>query len=1392
MDAAEPETGPGEASSDGHASAQSEAGASAAAAGGAASQAAQAEAGGSGGAGGGAGAAPAAAESASEAGGDSGTTAEGGEAGGGAAEAGESDSAGGGGEGAAAGGAAGAEAAPDTPQAQGGTASGSMQPQAEAGAGAAGGSAADPEALQRVQEQSEQSQHQADNERTTQQGSQERDEDQAEQEAESGNAPAGAEAELSGPEKSAAMESVGEEQAAEGGAGGGAGGGGGAEARTEEAPPDVSGMPPEQGLATLSSATPAQADAALGGVQSAAAAENAEQTQAAHESLPQTTVGEPPSPRVTGSKGGGAGGAAGANAAAPATGAQAPKTKPAPTPAPAVGNAADKVARPQIAKPAEGAEPSDADKAQVAASISALPTSDPGLKTKLGAAPTLQLSGAADPAQMAAQKARSDQSVAAARAGDAAEVAKPMGEQNVRPTVGQAQIKARTLKAAAAGAAGGAVGGAGASGAAGGAVGGARGVLAEELKGPEVRAAMAAASAQAAAARIETQAKIAAGNAAAQAQIGDIKTQAATDQDTVSAKVRSDARNARSQYARKQEAAISQLDRRQQQTIAKTGDKAGEEKRKGEEEAAAQIEEGETQTADKAQEVETEVERKKQEAQAQTEEKGFFGRLADDLGAWFDRQKKWISEKVEAGKKWIKETADRFKKYAAEKIDQARDRVTGLIKEGGELLKSGADALLSEFPAARDAVKGVIDSGVEIGVKATNDIAEGVKDRVNRTVDGVAAVAEGALDVGGKVANAAIDYAKSTTVDALNAADKAMAALGVLKVLVEDVASDPGGWVGKLGASAKDGVANHLAAAMKAAIKQWWEGKLESVLGVGPAIWEVLKKGGLGLKEIGTMAWAAIKAAIPPALIQLVIEKVVAMIIPAAGAVMAIIEGLQAAWGSVSAMLGAVGKAIAYLKAVKGGGGGPAFAQLVAAAAVVVIDFVSNWLIAKLGKAILKIGGKIKGIAQKLLKKISAAVKKFTAKRKAKKKAKSKKKNKAARDKKAKQLREERKNRKADKDGKKKDDPAKKAQDKEAARRKKRDAAIARVKPKIAALLSKGIGKTWLGIRLRALGFTHGLKALSLKGKTITARASPEVTLETVDNAVLGAMLEPILVMAEAAYLRRYDQSRKKEEADEDPSVHHMPANADTQQIADLRASRDAGQAARKADESFRPDKDKATMPTAQGANLWWRDRSSLNTAFVQSLPGMAGMPVKYAKMIAQGSLKDVPLSALNAQQRSFFEALGSVERARKSGMMPAMDMASALHGEGVIPSAQDVVAGSANPMAADKSSVAAHRDDQHTDFTRRSPAQMKQIAGASDSRRASIGHIFKQLRAMLAKPQQDIKTQAGGAAVGVAKALEAWFNAHASGLSDDRAALVRMTQALVQKLIVFLKAYRS
>lgn len=271
------------------------------------------------------------------------------------------------------------------------------------------------------------------------------------------------------------------------------------------------------------------------------------------------------------------------------------------------------------------------------------------------------------------------------------------------------------------------------------------------------------------------------------------------------------------------------------------------------------------------------------------------------------------------------------------------------------------------------------------------------------------------------------------------------------------------------------------------------------------------------------MAWSAIKAAIPPALIQLVIEKLVSMIIPAAGAVMAIIEGLQAAWGSVSAILGAVGKAIAFLKAVKGGGAGPQFASLVAAAAIVVIDFVSNWLLARLGRAILKIAGKIKGIAQKLMKKISGAVKKALGRKKGKGAGKGragKQRDKAARDRRAKQLREERKARGKGRHRDGAADRGTRDKQRDDERRRRWDRAAQATRTAVQGLLAKGTPGLLFKARVLALRTRWRWAALSIQSRgpgdfSVKGRMNPDYDIA--EGAVTAqASAGPTVLKSEA------------------------------------------------------------------------------------------------------------------------------------------------------------------------------------------------------------------------------------------------------------------------------------
>ena len=339
---------------------------------------------------------------------------------------------------------------------------------------------------------------------------------------------------------------------------------------------------------------------------------------------------------------------------------------------------------------------------------------------------------------------------------------------------------------------------------------------------------------------------------------------------------------------------------------------------------------------------------------------------------------------------------------------------------------------------------------------------------------------------------AAIDIVAKVVEGAIKAAQAAIALLGLFAAIIKDIASGPGQWISNLGAAVVNGIKNHLWKAFKAAVKAWFLSKLEEVLGVGMTIFNILFKGGIKLAEIGKMAFEGLKAAIPIALIAILVEKLVAMIVPAAGAIMVIIESLQAAWGTISRILQAIDKFISFLKAVKSGSAGAQFADAVAAAAVVVIDFVANWLIKRIRGPASKIGGKIKAIAKKILAKIKAAAKKVgkAIKKAAKKigakikagfkklKSKFKKKGKKG---KAKQKADEKK---------KKD------------KQKKIEEAMAKTKAEIDKMLAKGTRPLIMKVRLAYLKMRYRWQQLSLakEGSSFTIKGSINPVIQVAPN----------------------------------------------------------------------------------------------------------------------------------------------------------------------------------------------------------------------------------------------------------------------------------------------------
>jgi len=88
---------------------------------------------------------------------------------------------------------------------------------------------------------------------------------------------------------------------------------------------------------------------------------------------------------------------------------------------------------------------------------------------------------------------------------------------------------------------------------------------------------------------------------------------------------------------------------------------------------------------------------------------------------------------------------------------------------------------------------------------------------------------------------------------------------------------------------------------------------------------------------------------------------------------MLIIQALQAAWGSLGRILQAVDAFVGFLKGVRWGNAGPLFGKAIAAGAVAVIEFISQFLLQRLMSAAGAVAVKLRSLAKRIGSRLSAA-----------------------------------------------------------------------------------------------------------------------------------------------------------------------------------------------------------------------------------------------------------------------------------------------------------------------------------------------------------------------------------------------------------------------------------
>ncbi|MFI1355484.1 DUF4157 domain-containing protein [Streptomyces sp. NPDC020898] len=776
----------------------------------------------------------------------------------------------------------------------------------------------------------------------------------------------GQSAESAAPKPEASLEKDGggcapPEPAAEkddGGAGSCGGGGGAAPEEKEQEPPDVSGQDPKAAVRTVGKLAPDQAAAAMPGVDAAADKKVGEEQQ-------RLDANPPTRERPSG----------------------APQTRSAPPEAaPAAAQVTGKVEKlgpeeqgeKQKAKgseKAEGQKPTDntppppppavpdkglteAEAANVEAAVDAVPTTDPELQNKtVGPAPKIRLEGASDPKRTDDQaKALKDKQSDLQTTGRA-DAAKPMGEDQIFPNAPQEQLSGKASGGGAGGGKGGRLRAMSKPKAGVGAV-------AKQEKGSEVQGAAGQAEGDLGTKEQENRQGEQQAKQEKQAEIDREVTQNTEKQTSERGRVARETQLQREEWRAEQDKKVGDADKQSEDehgTKNKEIVKARDDKDK---------EVGERKDKDNAQ-IDTERENAEKEAEKKKEEEkpsgGLFGWIADKVADFFEGLLAVVTAVFDAARKAVNGIIDTFKEWANKAIDFVRDLAISAINALADALIAIGDVLLAAFPELRDKFRNAIEGLRDAAVAKVNELADGLKKAVNALLDVLAAGLNKLLDVLEAGIKGVIKAYQAVIEGVIKFAQAAIEALGKFAALVADIAPDPGGWIGKAGSSAKSGITDHLWGAIKVGVKRWFDTKVEGILGLGKAVINVLVKGCVSLKQIGKMAWDAIIASLPMMIASLVIEKVVSMIVPAAGAILTIVQGLMAAWQSISSILAAFSKFWAYLKAVKAGPAACLFAEAVAAGVVALLDFIANFLMIRLSSATKGVGKRLQAMSQKIM-----------------------------------------------------------------------------------------------------------------------------------------------------------------------------------------------------------------------------------------------------------------------------------------------------------------------------------------------------------------------------------------------------------------------------------------
>ncbi|MGX5208037.1 eCIS core domain-containing protein [Streptomyces violaceus] len=596
-------------------------------------------------------------------------------------------------------------------------------------------------------------------------------------------------------------------------------------------------------------------------------------------------------------------------------------------------------------------------------SILGLPTKDEGLKNaRVGDAPRLPLENDSDPQRTDEQGQKLDERKNELHRSGRDDAARPMGEDQIYPDVPK-----ETLTGKVAGGKKTAKGGGARSVSGGGVPIESASAVAEHDRGPQIQAGFSQGRDKMGQERQAKDKKAADDRKQHDQDLQKEVSASGKKQSDARDKGRSDIAGSRDQWRKEQDDKVSEIDDKKGKKYDKVRDDIKKKEEDTDKDVDKRTEDDNKKIDDEQTNAEKEAEKKQEDGKDDAD--NWLEEAIEKLKEFFEKLKNAIKAVFEKARQVVTDLIDKFKQQVFKLIDDARNWVIDQINTFADVLIALGDELLADYPAMRDKWRNTIDGARDWAVQKVNEFADALKEVAGKLLDGLCGALLAGLDAleGGLLA--AVDIAETVTVGALEFGAAAVAALGEWAAIFNDIVSDPGDWISKAGAAAETGAKEHLFEETKAAVKSWFNQKVQEIIGIPMEDFQELISGGVTVEQMAQMAWDEAVPQLPVIIGVLVVEKVVAKLIPGAGWVAAIIDALQVAWGALSEILAAFGLFMDFLKSVKSGNGALPFAKAVAAGVVALLELIYEFLIEGvsrfMGKVAERLGDMLKGLRKK-------------------------------------------------------------------------------------------------------------------------------------------------------------------------------------------------------------------------------------------------------------------------------------------------------------------------------------------------------------------------------------------------------------------------------------------